>query len=328
MKKSLRSGVVGILILFLAALSHTYANDVDHGRSIMPKQMLEYSSEHEVAELPYSIDYSKSTTGQLGLNGNTKNDYTGNVEGSGTPFLNSTKHDILDPLVGNISFYINNDKNSATLDFLALHKELPGSVSEVTQVGMAFMTNLMIHEVGHAAVADHAGAQENRLDFFSKQGDQFFLGTSTVTNIDDRSRLSYTMGGEFFADLTFEHALKGYRENPTMYNKSLMFFSGTDFLWYCIYAFYIAEEHSSFDPITISKETGLSHDALFSVILAKTAMNAYRIHSGEDRVVPYFTVDKYSASLNVGIPFKSLWIEQAKLFKGHDYSTSAARLSE
>ncbi len=242
------------------------------------------------------------------------NDYSSKA-GDGP--LNSyvPQNGIMDPLVGNVSFYTGSSRDAAKIDLLSLGKELPKSVSDVAQVGLAFMTNLMIHEVGHAMVADHAGAKNSKLGFFSMEGDQFFLGTSSVTDIDNRSVLPYTMGGEFVVDQTFEHSLKAYRENPTMYNKSLMFFSGTDFLWYCFYAFYVAEEqHSHFDPVTISEETGLSKDALFSVILAKTALNAYRIHSGEDKVIPYFTVDKYSASLNVGIPFKNMWLENAKVF--------------
>ena len=111
------------------------------------------------------------------------------------------------------------------------------------------------------------------------------------------------MGGDFFADITFEHALKEYRKNPNTYNKSLLVSSGTDFVWYCFYAFYVAEENSAYDPITISRETGISRYMLFSVALAKTLINAYRVYSGEDTIVPYFKVDRYSASLNFMIPF-------------------------
>ncbi len=115
--------------------------------------------------------------------------------------------------------------------------------------------------------------------------------------------LPYAMGGEFFADLTFEHALRDYRNNPNSFNKSLLITSGADFAWYCFYAFYVSNDNPSYDPITISKETGLSRDTLFSLALAKTLINVYRIYSGNDRVVPYFKVDKYSTSLNFIVPF-------------------------
>jgi hypothetical protein len=221
---------------------------------------------------------------------------------------------ILQPLVGDISQYMNFSRGTEPFHKLSGNLNLPSNTSELAQIGAAFLTNLAFHELGHAAVADHAGASGNELNFFTKDGDKFFLGTSHVDDIDNRSMLSYTMGGEFFADMTFEHALRSYRENPSIYKQSLLFFSGTDFLWYCLYAFYLTEEHSNHDPIAISKQTGISRDVLFSVALAKTIANAYRVYSGEDRVVPYFTVDRYSAALNVAIPFDQMWIEKIPIF--------------
>jgi hypothetical protein len=159
------------------------------------------------------------------------------------------------------------------------------------------------HEFGHALVGEHVGASGNTVNFFNKQGGQFFLGMSSVKSIKAESKLPYTMGGEFFADLTFEHALKSYRKKPNFYNTSLLLYSGTDFLWYCIYAFYLSDGHSGFDPNTISRETGLSEDELFSIVLAKTIINTYRIYSGQDRVIPYFSVNSSSAALNLSVPF-------------------------
>ncbi len=180
---------------------------------------------------------------------------------------------------------------------------LPSNLGELITMGTAFLTNMAAHEFGHAIIGEHVGATGNTISFFDKQGGQFFLGMSSVKNIKAESKLPYTMGGEFFADLTFEHALKSYRKNPNFYNTSLMLYSGTDFLWYCFYAFYVSEGHSGFDPLTVAKETGLSKDELFSIVLAKTMINTYRIYSGQDRVIPYFTVDNSSAALNFSVPF-------------------------
>jgi hypothetical protein len=191
--------------------------------------------------------------------------------------------------------------SALNLGFSSILSEItPGGV---VQIGMAFMTNLALHELGHVVVADYVGATGTSLNFFKKQDGKFFLGTSIVKQIDDKSRLSFSMGGEVATDLTFEHALHSYRKNPTLYNKSLLFFSGSDFLWYCLYAFYLSDGHPYFDPIAISKETGISKDVLFSIALAKTMINAYRVYSGQDRIIPYFTVDKYSAILTISIPF-------------------------
>lgn len=180
----------------------------------------------------------------------------------------------------------------------------PSSVlSGIAQIGMAFMTNLAVHESGHAAAASYVGADGISLNFFTKKGGKFFLGLSNVENIDKKSRLPYSLGGEVGANLTFEYALQRYRGEPTLYNKSLIFFSGTDFLWYSIYAFYLTDGDPSYDPIIISEETGLSKNIIFSVALAQTMINAYRVYSGQDRVVPYLSLDKYSAIFNLRFTF-------------------------
>jgi hypothetical protein len=181
--------------------------------------------------------------------------------------------------------------------------DFPSKVSEALIIGSAFMTNLMMHEFGHAIVAGQVGASGNSIGFFKQQNGSFFLGTSNVSYIKPESKLPYVMGGEFFADLTFEQALKGYRKSPSLYNKSLLLFSGTDFLLYCVYAFGTDSNNTSYDPVTISRETGLSKSALISIALAKTMLNAYRVNSGVDKVIPYFTVDNQSAALNLAMPF-------------------------
>jgi hypothetical protein len=183
--------------------------------------------------------------------------------------------------------------------------DIPSTPDDIVLFGAAFLTNIAIHEIGHEIVAQHAGASGTRLGFFETRNGQFFLGTSSVEDIDADSILPYTMGGEFFTDLTFEHALRDYRKKPNMYNRSLLFYSGIDFAFYCFYAFYYSnEDNPEYDPVTIAKETGISQDHLFSIVLAKTMINAYRIYSGEDRVIPYFTVDRHSAMLNLAIPFE------------------------
>jgi hypothetical protein len=106
------------------------------------------------------------------------------------------------------------------------------------------------------------------------------------------------MGWEFAADLTFEYALDSYRRKQTLYNKSLMFFSGTDLLWYSLYAFYLFDGQEELDPIAVTKYNNVSQVAVLSMALAKTIINAYRIYSGEDKVVPHFLVDRDSVTLS------------------------------
>lgn len=181
--------------------------------------------------------------------------------------------------------------------------ELPPVINETVQMGKAFLTNFAVHELGHKVMADYAEAKGTKFNMMTEQDGTFFLGQSTFEEIDDESRLSFNIAGEVAADMTFEHALQSYRKNPGLYNKSLLVFSGTDFLMYCAYAFYMTDGHAHYDPTAIAHETGLSKDKIISIALAKTILNAYRVYSGNDYVVPYFTADKRSAMLNLRVSF-------------------------
>lgn len=177
--------------------------------------------------------------------------------------------------------------------------------TDFPQVGLAFLTNLGIHETGHYLVANQAGAEGNSLTFFKRDRNSFFFGLSTVTNIDDRSKPAYHLGGELASSYTFEYALRRYREHDrTTYNNALMFFSMTDFLWYTTYAFYISPyENGKFDPIGISETTGIKREAIFLVSLTQASLNALRIYTNKDSIVPSFIINKYFIGFNVKVPF-------------------------
>ena len=308
MKKTFVIAAV-VLSLILPALS--FSNTMDNEGMGLNNTRLSYEGnysryivEDKESTNIYSINFRNIEANSLTLPEDTPSLYTNN-HGDKFNALKSTYttgQNISQPILSSLSiepYFGDPDKSFKSSVF-----DLPSNFSEVITMGTAFLTNLMAHEFGHAIIGDRVGATGNTVSFFEKQGGQFFLGMSSVKNIKSESKLPYTMGGEFFADLTFEHALKSYRENPTFFNKSLMLSSGADFLWYCFYAFYISEGNSSFDPITVAKETGLSKDELFSIVLAKTMINTYRIYSGKDRVIPYFTVSSSSAALNLSVPFK------------------------
>lgn len=183
-------------------------------------------------------------------------------------------------------------------------RALAWGLGDFFQVALAFVTNLTVHESGHYIVAEGLGAQDNTLHFFSQEEGSFFLGLSTVRTIDEGARLSYILGGEMATSLSFETVLHRYRAVPTPYNKALLFFNGTEFLWYSIYAFYISDSMDTrHDPVAISHETGLSPETILVIAGTQTLLNAYRVISGLDRFVPYFTYDRYSTSIWVGIRF-------------------------
>lgn len=171
-------------------------------------------------------------------------------------------------------------------------------------VGLAFLTNLAIHEAGHYVIADQSGAEGNRLNFFTRDRNSFFLGLSTVAEIDERARPAYHLAGEVAASYTFETALKQYREKDTVYNRSLLFFSMTDFLWYTVYAFYLSpHENEKFDPIGLSDSMRTSRETIFLVALTQSSLNAVRVLTRQDRLIPHFIIDRYFVGFAVKVPF-------------------------
>ena len=181
--------------------------------------------------------------------------------------------------------------------FIALicsSKVSAADLKDIPLIGLAFLTNLGIHETGHYVIANQSGAEGNTLNFFTKENNSFFLGLSTVTEIENKAKPGYHLAGEVASSYTFELALRNYRENNTTYNRALMFFSMTDFLWYTTYAFYVAPyKNEKFDPIGISETTGIDRDNIFMVALAHTSLNAIRVLTGEDRVIPYYMLDRH-----------------------------------
>lgn len=178
------------------------------------------------------------------------------------------------------------------------------SLADPLAVGLAFLTNLAVHESGHYMIADGVGARDASLKFFSQEDGAFFLGLSTAKEIPEESVLTYRLGGEIASSYTFEFALQHYRQRPTTYNTSLLFFSGTDFFWYTIFAFYLApEEDGRYDPAGVREVTGFSRPTLVAAASAQLAANLYRTWSGSDIVIPSFVYDRQSASLHLTLRF-------------------------
>jgi hypothetical protein len=178
------------------------------------------------------------------------------------------------------------------------------SLTDPLEIGLAFVTNLAIHESGHHLIAEGVGASESRLKFFSQENGSFFLGLSTATNLPEESVLPYKLGGEIASSYTFELALQNYRHRPTTYNTALLAFSGTDFFSYTVFAFYLApEEDPRYDPVGIREATGFSRGTLLLAASAQVATNLYRVWSGSDTLAPSFAYDRRSASLNLTYRF-------------------------
>ena len=184
--------------------------------------------------------------------------------------------------------------------FLSLFLTQPGitkasGLSDLGQIGLAFVTSIAVHESGHALIADQVGnAEEVNMQFFTKRGNSFSLGVTEVKNLNQKSKIPFIMGGEIASSYNFEFALVMYRQKPTIFNRSLMFFSGTDFLLYTVYSLYLNKGASHQDPVALKKETGVSEEAILGLALTQTLLNYYRISSGKDRVIPYLAFDDTS----------------------------------
>ena len=176
-------------------------------------------------------------------------------------------------------------------------------LNDVISAGAAYTTHLVLHEMGHQVVAQDAGATGSRMHFLSNKGGQFYLGVSTYESIPSKSRLPYALGGERMSGYTFDIALKSYREQPTTYNKALLFFSGADFLAYTLLANYLHSNANMHDPNIVREETGCSKGVLLSLVLGKTLLNAYRVADPEVTFAPEIWVDDRSAALLLRFPF-------------------------
>jgi len=174
---------------------------------------------------------------------------------------------------------------------------------DAASIGAAYMTHLFLHEVGHQVVAEEVGADSPKINFFTRKNGRFYPGLSTYQNIPRESKLPYATGGERMAGYTFEYALKSYHRKPTTFNKTLMFFGCADFLVYTLMANYVHSDNDMYDPNLIREETGLSKEALLSLVMAKSLLNTYRVFNENAGFTPIIRVDKDSAAFMIRFEF-------------------------
>jgi len=174
---------------------------------------------------------------------------------------------------------------------------------DVFSIGAAYTTHLLFHEMGHQVVADKVGADSPKMYFFTIKGGKLYPGLSTYKSLPEESKLPYAVGGDWMAGHTFEFALQSYHRKPTTYNKALMFFSCADFLAYTLLGNYVNPENKIYDPNVIRAETGLSKEALLSLVTAKTLINTYRIIHKDAKFIPIIWLDKTSAAFMIRFSF-------------------------
>ncbi len=172
------------------------------------------------------------------------------------------------------------------------------------QGGAAFLTHVVVHESGHHVIAEMVEGKDVKMAFFQKKDNNFFLGLASAREIKPESILPFRAAGVVASSHLYNVSLSSYRAAPSTYNKALLFLSGTDFLWYSVWSFYIQKsDDPSYDPVGISQETGFSRDAIVGAALLQTAINFYRASSGNDAVVPYMTLDEERMGFGVTVSF-------------------------
>ncbi len=177
-------------------------------------------------------------------------------------------------------------------------------LSDVFQTGAAYLSHVAAHEMGHSAMGHMAGGENVQTNFFQTQGGNFFVGVSSADTLDSEAVLPFRAAGIAASNHTYNFALSNYRAQPTTYNKALLFFSGTDFLWYSVWSFYIkGSDDPSYDPVGISQETGLSSETVMSVALLQTALNAFRAYSGDDTYEPFVSVADERMGFGIRVRF-------------------------
>ena len=182
-------------------------------------------------------------------------------------------------------------------------KAYESGIIDIIQIGSAFATNLTVHEYGHAIVGSSVGAEGISVSFLSKRKNNLFLGYTSTSKINDNAYPSFALGGEIGVNMSFEYALHRFRTEPSTYNRALLLFSGTDFLWYSVYAFYFNEDNLDSDPNILHRETGISKDAILAAAVTQSVLNSYRVYSGSDSVIPYMTFNKDSIGFHVKVSF-------------------------
>lgn len=181
----------------------------------------------------------------------------------------------------------------------AIADDSKNKMRDFVSLSLGYVISLSVHELGHAIVASNVGAKGLSFNMSDGKGVNLLGATTKVKSIEKESILPFAMGGEIGSDFCFEYGLARYRKKPTLLNKSLLFFAGTDFLRYSLYSFYIDQQNNYADPYIVQRETNLSPHIILSIAFVKTLINANRIATHKDLFIPFFTCDKDSVRFNL-----------------------------
>ena len=69
------------------------------------------------------------------------------------------------------------------------------SIKDVVDIGSAYMTHLVMHEIGLEVVAIEGGVEANPLNFFTRKNGQFYSGLATYDSMPEKSLRPYATAG-------------------------------------------------------------------------------------------------------------------------------------
>ena len=208
MKNEVKVAIISIFVFFLA-VSLSYASKSKAEETVLSKVQRKYINISKIKLKPerksgtlYSIDYKKALDEYpLMQKERIENSTIVRRENFELPFRSDiNRQKVHQPLVYK-SFVVSSiEKISIPYKSSALDLEFTSVLDGVkqggvVQIGVAFLTSFLLHEFGHMVVADYVDATGTRFDFFKKQNGNFFLGTYTVKEISEESRLPLSMGG-------------------------------------------------------------------------------------------------------------------------------------
>jgi len=169
----------------------------------------------------------------------------------------------------------------------------------LSEIGSAYFTHLTLHELGHQALADSADAVNPQMHI----GIGITPASVTYDSLPSDSRLSFAAAGYVMEQTTFDYALTAYRNDPTLFNRSLMIFSTLNFAVYSAYSLYIDPDNDMLDANTIRGEIGIDRNLLMGLIIGKSLTNWYRAVNPNCNIYPTIGVDITSVNLMINYRF-------------------------
>jgi len=170
-------------------------------------------------------------------------------------------------------------------------------LEDSVDIALAYGTHIAVHESGHYVYARYHNMNPH-IKFF-KDG---YTGQVVCDNVSENRQFGLGISGELASSALFEIALNSYKNNKTIYNKSLIYITNYYFLLYTSYSFLFDDKNKANDPVRVRKALNISEIELFSIVLFDTWFNHKRIH-GDSNVEYSLYFNKYNDGVFYGLKY-------------------------